>query len=233
LELTEFAGNVGLALLLGAVIGFEREFRHRPAGLRTNALVSIGAALFAAGSRLIGADASPTRVAAGIVVGIGFLGGGVILKERATIRGLTTAAGVWCAAAVGTLAGAGFPLHATVGTVAILIVLVALKPLDVRVGRLHDRVAGHVATYQLRIVCAVKAHTAVQAALARHVASHPGISVIGTTIRVQKVRNRVSLVTELQANRLVDAILQEVVGQMLNESGVTSASWEMLPHPTE
>jgi putative Mg2+ transporter-C (MgtC) family protein len=233
MELVEFAGNVGLALLLGAAIGFEREFRHHPAGLRTNALVSLGAALFTAGSRMIGADASPTRVAAGIVVGIGFLGGGVILKDRANVRGLTTAASVWCAAAVGTLAGAGFPLHATVGTATILIVLVALKPLDVWVGRLHDRVAGHVATYQLRIVCDVTAHAAVQAALARQMGTHTGISVTGTTIRFQKLRKRVLLVADLHADRPVDATLQEVVGQMLNESGVTSARWELLPHPTE
>src|SRR5262245_40932416 len=107
MELLEFTGNVALALLLGALIGIERQFRQHPAGLRTNALVSVGAALFVTLTRLIGDPNNQTRIAAYIVVGIGFLGGGVISKEGRNVRGLTTATAVWCSAAVGTLAGAG------------------------------------------------------------------------------------------------------------------------------
>ena len=103
------------ALALGTVIGLERQWRQHPAGLRTNALVAIGAALFVSLSRLVPGDASPTRVAAYVVSGVGFLGGGVILKEGANVRGITTAATLWCSAAVGTLTGMGFGLHAAVG----------------------------------------------------------------------------------------------------------------------
>jgi putative Mg2+ transporter-C (MgtC) family protein len=86
----EIAIRLGIALLIGAVIGFERQWRQRMAGLRTNALVSIGAAGFVVFSMTVSGDNSPTRVAAQIVSGIGFLGAGVILREGINIRGLNT-----------------------------------------------------------------------------------------------------------------------------------------------
>ena len=103
--------RVGTGVGLGAVIGFERQFRARMAGLRTNALVAVGATLFVLlsahgfGGLQGSGDADPTRVAAQIVSGIGFIGGGIIFVRRDTVRGLTTAAGVWVTAAVGMAAG--------------------------------------------------------------------------------------------------------------------------------
>lgn len=88
------------AFLLGGLIGFERQFRHRLAGLRTNTLVAVGAATFVVFSSLVSGDSSPTRVAAQIVSGIGFLGAGIIFKEGFNVRGLNTAATLWCSAAV-------------------------------------------------------------------------------------------------------------------------------------
>src|ERR1700678_4145620 len=114
--LLAFALNVGAALLMGFAIGLERQFRQHPAGLRTNALVCTGAAMFVSLSHLMGDTASPTRVASYIVSGVGFLGGGVILREGLNVKGMSTAATLWCTAAVGTLAGAGFPGHALLGT---------------------------------------------------------------------------------------------------------------------
>ena len=98
------------ALLIGVAIGAERQFRRHPAGLRTNALVCVGAALFVSMPRLIGATEDPTRMAATVVSGLGFLGGGVILREGLNLRGLNTAATLWCSGAVGALSGAGFQL---------------------------------------------------------------------------------------------------------------------------
>src|SRR5271154_1537115 len=112
MEIMHFLVNLGTAALLGIVIGFERQFRQQPAGLRTITLVSVGAAMFVSLSHLMHDTDSPTRVASYIVSGIGFIGGGVILREGLNVRGLATAATLWCSAAVGTLAGAGFPLHA-------------------------------------------------------------------------------------------------------------------------
>src|ERR1700686_1658155 len=103
----DIALRLGTALLLGAIIGFERQWRQRIGGLRTNPLVSIGAAGFVVFSLTMSGDNSPTRVAAQIVSGIGFLGAGVILREGINVRGLNTAATLWCSAMVGTFAGAG------------------------------------------------------------------------------------------------------------------------------
>jgi len=103
----EIAIRLATALLVGVVIGVERQWRQRMAGLRTNALVSIGAAGFVVFSTTVSGDNRPTRVAAQIVSGIGFLGAGVILREGINIRGLNTAATLWCSAMVGTFAGAG------------------------------------------------------------------------------------------------------------------------------
>src|SRR6202040_4305705 len=112
----EFFLDTSFALILGSAIGLERQIRQHPAGLRTNGLFCAGAALFGAVSRLVGGDASPTRIASYVGSGVGFLGGGVILREGLNVKGLDTAATLWCSGAVGSLAGGGFLLQAAVGT---------------------------------------------------------------------------------------------------------------------
>ena len=91
--------NLGAAFLLGGVIGFERQWRQRLAGLRTNTLVALGAATFVLFAGLFPGEGSPTRVAAQVVSGIGFLGAGIIFKEGFNVSGLNTAATLWCSAA--------------------------------------------------------------------------------------------------------------------------------------
>jgi putative Mg2+ transporter-C (MgtC) family protein len=111
--------------VFGAIIGFERELHRQPAGFRTHSLVSLGAALFTVVSAFgfVGDLVDPTRIAAQIVTGIGFIGAGTILQHRGHIRGLTTAASLWAVAAIGTAAGAGLFVIAGVGTILILVVL--------------------------------------------------------------------------------------------------------------
>ena len=117
---------------------------RQPAGFRTHALVSLGAALFTIISAygFAGSSVDPTRIAAQIVSGIGFLGAGTILHHRGSIRGLTTAASLWSAAAVGMAAGAGLLVMATVGTVLIVVVLALLEGIEGilrRLLRINDR----------------------------------------------------------------------------------------------
>ncbi|WYJ90613.1 hypothetical protein A5888_002370 [Enterococcus sp. 9E7_DIV0242] len=97
-----------VSILAGAVIGMERQWRKKIAGIRTMVLVSLGATLFAVLSTLITEDGSPSRIAAQIVSGVGFLAGGVILRDGFSVTGLNTAATLWCSAAVGTLIGSGY-----------------------------------------------------------------------------------------------------------------------------
>lgn len=132
-------GRLAFAALLGAFMGLERELRGYPAGIRTIALVALGAALFTEISRTSGAE---DRIAAGIVTGIGFLGAGVILREGYTIRGITTAASIWVSAAIGMAAGRELYLVAGLGALLVFLVLEArplvrridewLRPLHIR-----------------------------------------------------------------------------------------------------
>ena len=120
-----------LAAGLGAAIGLEREYRRKPAGLRTNILIAIGSALFTILSLSMSAGTGDhSRVAGQIVTGIGFLGGGAILRNRDTVHGMTTAATIWVNAAIGVAAGTGQYLLATVTTALTLVVLVVLPPVE-------------------------------------------------------------------------------------------------------
>ncbi len=120
----EMALRLLMAAALGAVIGFQRERVGKPAGIRTHGLICIGAALFTITSVLGFVGADPTRIAAGIVTGIGFLGAGAILRSReGIVVGLTTAASIWVVAGIGLAAGAGMYLIAGVATAIVLIIL--------------------------------------------------------------------------------------------------------------
>jgi putative Mg2+ transporter-C (MgtC) family protein len=119
-----------LAAGLGAAIGLEREYRQKPAGLRTNILIALGSALFTIVSSLVGHDGTPDRISAQIVTGIGFIGGGAILRSGTTVHGMTTAATVWVNAAIGMAAGAGHFTLATVAAALTLLVLGALPPIE-------------------------------------------------------------------------------------------------------
>jgi putative Mg2+ transporter-C (MgtC) family protein len=134
----EFIIGLFVAAVLGGILGYEREIHGRPAGLRTHLLVSLGAAAFMLLSPYVasmgkGIPADPGRIAAQIVTGIGFLGAGAIVKEGISVRGLTTAACLWVAAAIGMTAGAGRYMGAVLITALALFALVLLPRLEERV----------------------------------------------------------------------------------------------------
>jgi putative Mg2+ transporter-C (MgtC) family protein len=132
-----------VATILGAMLGLEREMTAKPAGLRTHMLVAEGAALFMVGAILLAeqtdtgpfAVIDPTRVGSTIVTGVGFLGAGMILRSGDRVQGLTTAAGIWVAAAIGMLVGSGFFLVAIFGTIVSLLTLVGLRIIEKRLLR--------------------------------------------------------------------------------------------------
>lgn len=121
--------NLGVALACGAVIGSERQVRQRMAGLRTNALVAMGAAAFVIFSQLVPGEVSPTRVAAQVVSGIGFLGAGIIFRDGFNVHGLNTAATLWCSAAVGLISGIGAWDFALLLTGLVVFINLGLRPL--------------------------------------------------------------------------------------------------------
>jgi len=119
--------KIGLALVLGAVLGVEREYRSKAAGFRTLTMISIGACLFTIISRHLGGEQNPDRIASNIVQGIGFLGAGVIFKDNVSVSGLTTATSIWVASAIGMASGGGFYLLAAFTTAAALLVLAGFE----------------------------------------------------------------------------------------------------------
>ena len=132
-----FMIRCGAAAVCGGLIGLERERKHKPAGFRTNILICLGAAMYMAVGLMLttlggqgGSD--PARIAAQVVTGIGFLGAGCIIQQRGRIIGLTTAATIWVVAAIGIVAGAGFPILAFIATSMVLLTLVVL-------GRIEER----------------------------------------------------------------------------------------------
>src|ERR1700736_3952841 len=127
-EIMESIGRLSLAVMLGSVIGFERQWHQKMAGLRTNALVALGSCGFVVFSAMVG-QGDPTRVAAQVVTGIGFLGAGIILREGINVHGLNTAATLWCSAMVGTFAGGGFWAPSVVATGFVTGTNLLLRPL--------------------------------------------------------------------------------------------------------
>lgn len=133
--------RMGLSLALGALVGAERQRGDRPAGMRTHALVCLGSTVFMLVSafafpeftQAVGGRVDPTRIAAQVVTGIGFLGAGMIFTQRNVTRGLTTAAGLWVVAAIGLAVGAGMYFVACAGSALMLVVLAVLKPIEARV----------------------------------------------------------------------------------------------------
>jgi putative Mg2+ transporter-C (MgtC) family protein len=141
------------AFVLGTLIGFERQWRQRNAGMRTNVLVALGAAAFSdLGIRLLGAEGA-TRIVAYVVSGIGFLGAGVILKDGTNIRGLNTAATLWCSAAVGTFAGTGMAAEAATLAVFVLAGNTLLRPVVDWINRLPIMEHMTEAEYRVHAVC--------------------------------------------------------------------------------
>jgi putative Mg2+ transporter-C (MgtC) family protein len=125
-----------VALLLGAVVGLERQLHRKPAGLRTNILICMGAALFVLIAKHIGAQTdSETRIIQGIVTGVGFLGAGALIHQQNSVHGLTTAATIWLVTAVGIACGERLYGLAVTATVLAIIVLIGLHPIEIKLGK--------------------------------------------------------------------------------------------------
>ncbi|MAZ74001.1 MAG: magnesium transporter MgtC [Flavobacteriaceae bacterium] len=137
MEITEFALRMGCAIVAGLLIGFEREYKNKHAGLKTNTLVALGSAIFVLISlRFFGEEYSDiTRVLSQVVIGIGFIGGGTIVQHGKDIHGLTTAATIWCSAGAGCLAA--FGMFGELGILAVAVVLINLifGIVDRKIGR--------------------------------------------------------------------------------------------------
>ena len=228
--------RVAVAIALGAAIGLERQWRLRTAGIRTNALVAVGSALFVIlGAVGLGDQASvdPTRVAAQVVSGIGFLGAGVILRDGFNIRGLTTAATLWCAAAVGSLAGAGMEEVAVLGCAAIVATNTLLRPLSKAVNRRTEVGRQDAAPteddnsptdYMLEVVTTEKSEPRVRA-LVLYAVDRPELTLRSMRIRPGKT-SRMRVLAGVSALHASDTSGLEIAVQRLSiDPQVISSRW--------
>jgi putative Mg2+ transporter-C (MgtC) family protein len=226
----EMLVRVGLATLLGIAIGVERQWRARMAGLQTMALVSMGAALFLfLGAYTFHREQDPTRVAAQIVTGIGFLGAGVIMKQGSSVTGLNTAATLWATAAVGALAGAWMWREAIVGAGIIITGNTFLAPLAERMNRARSKAGRDMppADYVFEVQCDSAAEPRVRglvvSALSQAHFQLKSVRSMGTTNP-----NEIALHAEVSAPVRDDAVLEETVRVLSVDPAIRSVSWTAL-----
>ncbi|MBO0679490.1 MgtC/SapB family protein [Mycolicibacterium sp. S2-37] len=217
--------RVGLATLLGVIIGLERQWRSRMAGLQTMALVSTGSALYLILGAYSFPGADPTRVAAQIVSGIGFLGAGVIMKQGLSVTGLNTAATLWSAGAVGALAGAWLWREAIASALIVLCANLFLHPLAEVMDRRKSWSGreNSPAVYELVVMCRADRLAALR-------------DLILQTVRVPQLTLRSVRTTDpasgsaeirvgLSAESRDDAVMEKVVGTLAGDAAVEGVRW--------
>ena len=225
LSIAEFALRLGVGVGCGALIGIERQWQARRAGLRTNALVATGATVFVLYAVATN-DSSPTRVASYVVSGVGFLGGGVILREGFNVRGLNTAATLWCSAAVGVLAASGHLLFALIATGTIVGVHLLGRPL----GRLIDR--DNVVEededdqpYQLQLICRRKSEKYARAQIVQRTGGGGDRLVLRGIHTGRAGEDSVALTAYLLSDGHAPARLEQLVAELSIQEGVQAVHW--------
>jgi putative Mg2+ transporter-C (MgtC) family protein len=216
--------SLGFAFVLGTLIGAERQYRQRTAGLRTNVLVALSAAAFVDVALHINGTDGAARVISYVVSGIGFLGAGVIMKEGLNVRGLNTAATLWASAAVGACAGVDMAAEAVLITFFVIAGNTLLRPLAAAIDRIPLNTRATEAEYEIRVATTPAAVSTVRkAALSRlAAASFPvadaDVEAIGD--------GRVEIVATLVNTSVDRAKLEKAVAEIGRLAGVESATWE-------
>ncbi len=222
----DFVVRLGIAFLLGAAIGLERQWRQRLAGLRTNTLVASGAASFVMlGVMVPGGNA--TQIPAYVVSGVGFLGGGVILREGGSVRGLNTAATLWCAAAVGALAGSGFLFQAFIVTVTVLIANILLRPLGYLINQQPLKGTELELCYRCSVICRSQDEAHVRALLLQSL-STSAMKLRSLQSQDLETSEQVEVEADLVTQDRKDAFLEQVVSRLSLEPGVSAVRWRII-----
>ncbi|HWY15814.1 MAG TPA: MgtC/SapB family protein [Rhizomicrobium sp.] len=225
LRLLTTVSELGLAVVLGGLIGFERQWHQKMAGLRTNALVALGASGFVILGTMIG-NGDPTPIAAQVVTGIGFLGAGIILREGINVMGLNTAATLWCSAMVGTFAGAGQAWPSIAAAAFVIATNLLLRPLVRRFNRQVFTAANVEAHYTVEVVCrsSEEAHTR---SLLLHALSQAGLGLRRIDSEDIPDTSKVSVTAKAVMAVRNDSALEQIVGRLSLEPYVSAAKWQI------
>jgi len=215
--------SLASAFVLGTLIGAERQYRQRTAGLRTNALIALGAAAFVDLAMNINGNAGAVQVLAYVVSGVGFLGAGVILKDGTNVRGLNTAATVWCSAAVGGCAGADRVAQAIVLTMFVLAVNTFLRPLVNFIERIPINEQAAEATYQVHVTVNQDVRDDVRDLLVEKLdaAAYP----VREINALERGEDEVELIAILAPTSVDAAELDAVTAALEKAPGVAYATW--------
>lgn len=219
--------NMFTALACGAVIGSERQVRQRMAGLRTNALVALGAASFVTFSGLFPDEVSPTRVAAQIVSGIGFLGAGIIFRDGFNVHGLNTAATLWCSAGVGMMAGAGAWEFALLLTAMVVFVNLGLRPLVKWLKRHTMAGVPMVRAYRVLVTVAEADESRARAMILRTL-SLGGLHLSEIGVSVGEDGRGLALSATVTAEGAGELALEQAVHRLAAEPGLVRVRWETI-----
>jgi putative Mg2+ transporter-C (MgtC) family protein len=214
---------LGTAFVFGTAIGLERQWRQRSAGLRTTVLVALGAAAFAdLGGRLLGPEGT-VRLVTYVISGIGFLGAGVILKDGTNVRGLNTAATLWCSAAVGAFCGSGLSVEAALVGLFVLAANTLLRPIVDAVNRRPLESGGTEAQYRIHAICEIDAVPDVRDVMTALLekAHYP----VREIVTLAEGDGRVELAATLVPTTADPAELDEVVAELERSGRVRGATW--------
>ena len=225
MQILEFSLRLGAALLMGTVVGLERQWRQRMAGTRTNALVAAGAAAFVMCAFMVrDASRSEVQIVSYVVSGVGFLGAGVIFKDGGSVRGLNTAATLWCSAAIGAISGLGNPLHALVLTAAVLATNIVLRPLAYRLYPAQAVSEEQEVTYGLELNCRPEDEAHMRALMLQGMSQSP---LTLTSLRSEDIEGngKMKVAARIRGLGRQDQALEQLVVRLSLEAGVSSVSW--------
>ncbi len=217
--------NLFAAVVLGALIGSERQMRQRMAGLRTNALVALGAAGFVVFASLFPNEVSPTRVAAQVVTGIGFLGAGIIFREGFQVHGLNTAATLWCSAGVGMMCGAGQLPFAALLAAFVIFINIGLRPLVKWIKRTTNAGIPVLRNFQITVSARTDAEQHARALLLRTL-QVSGMKVIQLVARADEQAGTIGLAVVVEAEAATDTVIENAVATLAADPKMTSVRWE-------
>ena len=228
-----FAIRLLLAIAMGATVGLERQWRQRMAGTRTNALVAAGAAAFVMCGLLLDNDPSARgRIVSYVVSGVGFLGAGVIFKDGANVRGLNTAATIWCSAAIGALCGLGALHLALVLAAGVLLTNMVLRPLAYRLHPILPEAIPAETLYELKFDCKVSAAAHIRALLLSTITPLPV-----TLHSIHGEQNDANEQTHIRAEVTTagrnNEAVEQVVMRLLFEDDVSTLSWSIIESTME
>ena len=215
----DFLIRISVCFVLGILIGLERQYRRKTAGIRTITLVSLGAFLFVSISDLSNAG-DVTRIAAQVVSGIGFLGAGVILRDGTNIKGLNTAATLWCSAAIGALTALGLLIEASIGVAYILLANLFLRFISRKL--LRKTIHTKIINYTLTIFCKEDKETTIKNTLMQKLKFN---RILIKSFSTKKIDNQVQLEIELEVESTFQEDINSIINKLCVEPGVISIKY--------